>query len=199
MARAGLTPQIVTAHALAVLDETGPAGLTLKAVAERAGVAAPSLYKHVRSLDDLRLLMTVQVLNEAADRIGAGVMGLAGDDALRAFLREYRSYADEFPYRHSLLESPPVGGEETDPAVAAAVGRLLGTAHAAVRGYGLDGDELVHAVRALRVVVVGFVSLEQGTGYLLPTPLDASFDFLTDLLTAGLGRLAARSGSAVGG
>ena len=199
MARAGLTPQIVTAHALAVLDETGPAGLTLKAVAERAGVAAPSLYKHVRSLDDLRLLMTVQVLNEAADRIGAGVMGLAGDDALRAFLREYRTFAGEFPYRHSLLEMPPVGGGQTDPALEAAAGRLLGTAYAAVRGYGLDGDELVHAVRALRAVVVGFVRLEQGTGFRLPTPLDASFDFLAELLTAGLGRLAARSGSAVGG
>jgi AcrR family transcriptional regulator len=189
MARAGLTPQIVTTYALDVLDAAGPAGLTLKAVAERAGVAPPSLYKHVRSLEDLRALMTVRILIEAADRIGAAVMGLAGDDALRAFLTAFRGYATEYPHRHVLLESP-IRGSSHDEAVETASRQLVEIAFATVRGYGLEGDDLVHAVRALRSVVVGFVSLELASGYLLPTDLDTSFAFLTDILTAGLTRRA---------
>lgn len=189
MARAGLTPQIVTEHALQVLDETGPAGLTLKAVAERAGVAPPSLYKHVRSLDDLRALMTLRILAEAADRLGAAVMGLAGDEALRAFLSEFRAYATEYPHRHTMIEYLPVGSEHA-PALDAAAGHLVNIATATVRGYGLAGDDLVHAVRALRAVVVGFIGLERGSGFLLPTDLDASFDFLSDILVAGLNRRA---------
>jgi AcrR family transcriptional regulator len=192
MARAGLTPQIVTAYALDVLDDKGPAGLTLKAVAERAKVAPPSLYKHVRSLDDLRALMAIQALSDAADRIGAAVMGLAGDDALRAFLRAFRAYAEEHPQRHGLIESPPPSVGEHGPALEAASARLVETAFATVRGYGLEGDDLVHAVRALRAVVVGFVSLEHGGGYRLATDLDASFDFLAELLASGLGRRAGR-------
>ncbi|WP_042409388.1 TetR/AcrR family transcriptional regulator [Streptacidiphilus carbonis] len=190
MARAGLTPQIVTSFALEVLDGAGPTGLTLKAVAERAGVAPPSLYKHVRSLEDLRVLMTLRVMDEAAARIGAAVMGLAGDDALRAFLAAFRAYAREFPYRHALLESPPPGGEHQRELDAAA-GHLVEIAFATVRGYGLAGDDLVHAVRALRAVVVGFVGLELGSGYMLPTDLDDSFAFLTEILAGGLARRAA--------
>ncbi len=193
MARAGLTPQIVTAHGLAVLDGSGPAGLTLKAVAERAGVAPPSLYKHVRSLDELRVLIAIQVLGEAADRIGGAVMGLAGEDALRTFLRVFRAYAGEYPHRHGLIESPPPSEGEYGPALDAAGERLVGIAFATVRGFGLEGDDLVHAVRALRAVVVGFVGLEHGGGYRLGTDLDASFEFLADLLTSGLSRRAGRA------
>jgi AcrR family transcriptional regulator len=187
MARAGLTPQIVTERALEVLDRTGLGGLTLKAVAEHAGVAPPSLYKHVRSLDDLRALMTLRVLAEAADRLGGAVMGLSGDEALRAFLREFRAYADEYPHRHSLMEYLPVGSEH-GPALDAAAGHLVDVAMATVRGYGLEGDDLVHAVRALRSVVVGFIGLERASGFRRPTDLDASFAFLTDILVAGLNR-----------
>jgi AcrR family transcriptional regulator len=190
MARAGLTPQIVTAHALAVLDEGGPAGLTLKAVAERAGVAPPSLYKHVRSLDELRVLMAVQALGDAADQVGTAVMGLAGDDALRAFLHAFRAYAERYPHRHGLIESPPPSEGEHGPALDAAATRLVESAFATVRGYGLRGDDLVHAVRALRAVVTGFVNLEQSGGYRLATDLDASFAFLADLLSTGLRRRA---------
>jgi len=196
MARAGLTPKIVTTHALDVLDAAGPAGLTLKAVAERAGVAPPSLYKHVRSLDDLRALMSMQILEQAADRIGSAVMGLSGDDALRAFLGAFRGYAVEYPHRHVLLESPASEGAHHEE-VQAAAARLVDIAFATVRGYGLEGDELVHAVRALRSVVVGFVSLELGSGYLLPADLDASFAFLTDLLATGLARHAVPGPDAV--
>ena len=59
-----------------------------------------------------------------------------------------------------------------------------------MRGYGLTGDDLVHAVRALRAVAVGFVGLEHSAGYLPPIDLDASFAFLTDLLAASLNRRA---------
>ncbi|WP_228718230.1 TetR family transcriptional regulator [Kitasatospora acidiphila] len=41
MPRAGLNPDAVVDHALALIDEDGPDALTLAAVAARAGVAAP--------------------------------------------------------------------------------------------------------------------------------------------------------------
>src|SRR5579863_1779883 len=93
MPRAGLTPTAVTRLALEELDESGPDALTLRAVATRAGVAAPSLYKHVQSLDHLRDLMAATVLDEAAAEIGDAVMGRSGRDALEAFLLAYRGYA----------------------------------------------------------------------------------------------------------
>jgi AcrR family transcriptional regulator len=181
MPRAGLTPAAVTRLALEELDESGPDGLTLKAVAVRAGVATPSLYKHVQSIDHLRDLMTVTVLDEAAAQIGGAVMGRAGRDALEAFLQAYRGYAVRFPYRWTLLEHPGA-----DPAVQASASRLVEIGYAVVRGFGLPREEQVDAVRTLRAAVTGFIALEQGGGYRLERDPDASFRYLIDVLTKGL-------------
>ena len=181
MPRAGLTPAAVTNLALAELDESGPDGLTLKAVAVRAGVATPSLYKHVQSIDHLRDLMTVTVLDEAGAEIGGAVMGRAGHDALEAFLTAYRGYARRFPHRWTLLEHPT-----SDPAVQASAARLVEVAYAVVRGFGLAEDEQVDAVRTLRAAVTGFIALEHGGGYQLGRDPDASFRYLITVLTKGL-------------
>lgn len=48
-----LTRERVVAEALALVDERGLAGLTMKALAERLGVGTMSLYRHVRDREDL--------------------------------------------------------------------------------------------------------------------------------------------------
>ena len=183
MPRAGLTPAAVTRLALEQLDESGPDDLTLKSVAARAGVATPSLYKHVQSIDHLRDLMAVAVLDEAAAEIGGAVMGRSGRDALEAFLLAYRGYALRLPHRWSLMEHPT----STEPAVVASAGRLVEIAYAVVRGFGLAEGEEVDAVRTLRAAVIGFITLENGGGYRLGRDTETSFRYLIAVLAQGLG------------
>jgi AcrR family transcriptional regulator len=180
--RAGLTPDSVVRAALEVLDCAGPEGLTLKAVADRVGVATPSLYKHVRGLAELRRLMALRILDEAATRMGAVVMGRTGQDALTAYLTEYRALANRHPHRHTLAEQAAFD----DPVFIAASTRMIEVAYAVVRGFGLHGEDLVHAVRTLRAAVSGFVSLERERGYRAATDPDASFAYLSRALAAGL-------------
>ena len=183
MPRAGLSPEVVTRLALAELDESGPDALTLRSLAARAGVAAPSLYKHVQSLDHLRDLMTVTVLEEAAAEIGGAVMGRAGNDALEAFLLAYRGFALRFPHRWTLIEHTA----SADPAVEAAGARLVEIAYAVVRGFGLAESAQIDAVRTLRAAVTGFIALEYGGGYRMERETEASFRYLIAVLTKGLG------------
>jgi AcrR family transcriptional regulator len=182
MPRAGLSPEAVVDAALAILDARGAEGLTLKAIADATGVAAPSLYKHVRGLPELRRLLSIRILNETAEQMGAVVMGRSGNDALEAYLSEYRRIASRYPHRHALIER----ASYDDPTFAAASERMVNVAYAVVRGFGLEGEDLVHAVRTVRAAVTGFVSLEQGLGYRAPTDTDASFAFLSRVLAAGL-------------
>lgn len=67
MPRAALSSEAVVDVALRLVDEETPAALTLSAVADRAGVATPSLYKHVRNLAELRDLLSARIMNEMAD------------------------------------------------------------------------------------------------------------------------------------
>jgi AcrR family transcriptional regulator len=184
MPRAGLSPDAVVSAALEILDDRGPEGLTLKAVAERAGVVTPSLYKHVRGLSDLRRLVTIRVLDETADRMGASVMGRAGQDVLHAYLTEYRAVASRYPHRHTLIER----ASYDDPIFSAAAERLVEVAFAVVRGFGIEDENLVHAVRAVRAAISGFVSLERGHGYRAhtDTDTDTSFAYLGRALASGL-------------
>ncbi len=62
MARAGLSPDRVVDLAVDVVDRDGPDALSLARVAEAAGVATPSLYKHVHSVADVRARVAARVV-----------------------------------------------------------------------------------------------------------------------------------------
>ncbi|WP_141578516.1 TetR-like C-terminal domain-containing protein [Actinomadura sp. WMMA1423] len=183
MPRAGLSPDAVVDAAVAVVDAEGPGALTLAAVAGRAGVATPSLYKHVRNLAELRHLVTARVLEELTGRLGEAALGRSGDDAVRALMYAYRSYVVENPGRYGAMEqeaAPP------DGPVQAASERLLTVIFGALRGYALEGPELVHAARCLRSAVHGFAVLEAAGGFGLPEDLEASYELLVTMMTGGL-------------
>lgn len=56
-------PQVVRA-ALALMDEVGLDGLTMRHLAERLGVKAASLYRHVRDKDELLILLADEISGE---------------------------------------------------------------------------------------------------------------------------------------
>lgn len=182
MPRAGLSPGAVVDLAVDLVDAEGPAALTLAAVAARAGVATPSLYKHVGSLAELRSLVSLRVLEELAERLAAAVMGRSGDAAVRALLLAYRAYVVQHPNRYSAMSPQPLA----DPRTAAAADRLLRVTLAVLGGFGLEGPAAIHAARCLRSAVHGFAVLEAAGGFGLPEDLDASYERLMDMLITGL-------------
>ncbi|WP_052762178.1 TetR/AcrR family transcriptional regulator [Jiangella alkaliphila] len=182
MPRAGLTTAGVVDHALAVVDQQGVGGLTLAAVAGRAGVATPSLYKHVRGLPELRTLLGIRVLEEMADRFAAAVMGRSTDDAVAALLREYRAYATEYPARYATLPFDPLH----NPGQVTAGTRLMNVFLAVMRGYDLQGSDAVHATRRCRAVAHGFVDIEVAGGFGLPEDLDETYEQLITMLVMSL-------------
>lgn len=184
MPRAGLSTTAVVDAALAVVDEQGVDALTLAAVAQHTGVAAPSLYKHVAGLGELRTLLAARVIEDMADHFTKAVLGRSGDDAVIALMHAYRDYVRRHPARYAAMPLDPLH----DPALAAVGGRLLDVVFAAVRGYGLTGSDAVHAIRCLRVVAHGFSSLEAGGGFGLPEDLDQTYDQLIAAVVSTLRR-----------
>ncbi|ROP41501.1 TetR/AcrR family transcriptional regulator [Saccharothrix texasensis] len=180
MARAALSATAVVDVALRLVDEEGPAALTLAAVASRAGVATPSLYKHVRNLAELRALLSVRIMDELADRIGGAVLGRSADEAIRALMTAWRGYAVGHPHRYSVIIQAP------EPMVAQAGERLVGIVLATLRGYGLEDSAAIHAVRCLRAAMHGFALLEAENAFQLPETLDESYDLLIHMVVAGV-------------
>ncbi|MFG2006497.1 TetR/AcrR family transcriptional regulator [Spirillospora sp. NPDC048911] len=182
MPRAGLSPDGVVDAAITIVDADGPAALTLSAVAAKAGVQTPSLYKHVRNLAELRQLVTLRVIEELTERLGEAALGRSGDDAVRAIMRAYRSYVVDHPGRYAAMDQAP----DPEPRMENAADRLVGIILATLRAYELDDDGLIHAARALRSTSHGFAILEASGGFGLPQDLETSYELLIRMVISGL-------------
>jgi len=189
--RPGLTRESVVERAAELVDREGLPALSLAQLARSLGVRAPSLYNHVDGLDDLRGALRLRGLERLERRIARAAVGRARRDALVAVAEAYRAFAGEHPGLYALTAGAGGGGAGSgrDAAAAEAAGsRVVGIVLDVLRGYGLEGDEALHAVRALRSSLHGFVSLERAGAFELPLDLDASFERLVRLHHAGLER-----------
>ncbi|GIH70915.1 TetR/AcrR family transcriptional regulator [Sphaerimonospora thailandensis] len=176
MARAGLSADAIVDLALQIIDEEGPDAVKLSAVAGRAGVATPSLYKHVRNIAELNTLVAIRVMNELADQLREAALGRSRDEAVRAFMNAWRGYAQERPGRYAALIQTP------RPELAEAGERLVDLALAVLRAYGLEGQDALHATRCIRAAVHGFAVLESAGAFGLPLDLDDSYELLTQMI-----------------
>ena len=182
--RPGVTRERVVQTAAAIIDEGGLSSLTLASLASSLGVRTPSLYHHVGGLGDLQGALRLHGLEALEQRLQRATVGRARKDALVALADAYRAFAHEHPGLYALTLGA-VGGEgegvRDAEASAAAAGRLVGIVLSVLQGYAVEGDEALHATRALRSSLHGFVALESAGGFGLPLELDASFARLVEM------------------
>jgi AcrR family transcriptional regulator len=179
----GLDRRAVIVAAVDMVDQQGVGALTMTRLADELGIRLPSLYAHVRGQDDLRRELWLWAVADLGEHLGASVMGRSGEDALAAFATTLRDYARRYPGRYQLTLDPPVPFDET-----AALVRHRANApfKAVIRSFGLDDDTAVHAGRALRAAIHGFVALEAQDAIGKDGGTDESFRHLVALLARGL-------------
>ncbi|WP_298210941.1 TetR/AcrR family transcriptional regulator [Ferrimicrobium sp.] len=180
MSRAGLGPASVTEAGALLVDELGADQLSMGLLAERVGVKTPSLYKHVDNLADLTHRIAVLAATELGDCVRDVAQGRAGRDALIAVVRAMRTYVKGHPGRYRVMNAVTPSGPE-DPLVVAS-NRLLSSLSAVLRGYRISSTEEIHALRMLRSMLHGFVTLEIEEGFRLDTDVNESFDWMIDAI-----------------
>jgi AcrR family transcriptional regulator len=183
MARAGLDTEAVVAAAAQLADADSLEALTLARLAATLGVRSPSLYAHVGGLADLRRRVAVRGARELAAELQTAVAGRSRGDALASLADAYRAYARAHPGTYAALQPAPAAD---DVEATAAASDVVEVVLAVLRGYGLDGDEAIHATRIIRAALHGFVTLETGGGFGIPLALDDSYARLVDVLDHGL-------------
>jgi len=184
MPRAGLDADSVVATAAAIGDADGLGAVTLARLATRLGVRAPSLYAHVGGLEDLRRRLGTRGARELAAALQGAAAGRARGDALRAVADAYRAYAREHPGTYAALQRAPAPAAGDEAAAAAA--QVVEVMRAVLRGYGLEGDDAIHAIRIIRAALHGFVTLEADGGFGMPVDLEETFTRLVAALDRSL-------------
>jgi AcrR family transcriptional regulator len=182
--RVGLTVDHVVASAAGLADEIGFQGVTMGLLADRLGVRAPSLYKHVSGLADVQHRLAILALTEVGEVIRDAAAGRAGRDALAAMLAAIRAYVLAHPGRWAATTDTETAGPG-DPLLAAGI-RVIDLIAAVLRGYGLGEDEMYHAIRVVRSTVHGFATIEAHRGFQWDADPDQSFEWMIRFIDRGL-------------
>ncbi|WP_372594380.1 TetR/AcrR family transcriptional regulator [Actinotalea sp.] len=201
MPRAGLSRAAVVTLALEVVDTEGFAGLTLAAVAARAGVAVPSLYKHVGGLPDLRRAVALRCVEEFTAQLRTvattertGPPDERAAQSVRALARAVRAFALAHPGRYAAVQGGAWAHDPGASEIHEAAGRSVAVIAKALEPLGLAPRSgagataplsEVDAVRTVRALVHGFVMLELDGGFGLPDDVERSFERALDLMIAG--------------
>lgn len=184
----GLSRERVVEAAARLADEEGFDALSLAKVARVFGVAVPSLYKHVESLDALRAEVALLAVRELTDRMRRAAVGRSRREALHALARAYRGYVREHPGRYAATVRAVRPGDPMAEPRLRALDEALEVVYAVLRGYGIEGEGLVDAARALRSAMHGFALLEAAGGFGMPREVDRSFEVMVQAFDAMLER-----------
>ena len=150
------------------------ANVTMGLLAERLGVRAPSLYKHVAGQADLNRRIAVLALTELGDALRDALQGRAGRDALAAAAHDdpRLRHRPPRPLRRHHPPRPPTRPTTRSPRPARGCSQSL---TAVLAGYRIDPADTVHALRMLRSLFHGFAMLEAAGGFQwTPTSTTAS-------------------------
>ncbi|WP_198664313.1 TetR/AcrR family transcriptional regulator C-terminal domain-containing protein [Jiangella endophytica] len=157
--RVPLTRERVVAAAMALADEKGQAGASMRAIAARLGVEAMSLYNHVAGRDD--------ILDGMVDAVFAEIELPAPDDAdWKAAMRDRAASARAALRRHPWAVGLMDSRGHPGPATLRHHDAMLG----ALRTGGFSIPLAAHAVSVIDSYLYGFVLQE------LSMPLGAAGD-----------------------
>ncbi|MFF7474824.1 WHG domain-containing protein [Streptomyces sp. NPDC008092] len=96
----------IVAAARELLEESGPAVLTMRTLADRLGIKAPSLYKHFPDKHAVEVELVAQMLEESAAALEAAASRTPG--SLEALAGAYRTYALAHPHLYCLANERPL-------------------------------------------------------------------------------------------
>jgi AcrR family transcriptional regulator len=184
VARQGLDRGRVVAAAAELADAEGLQTLTVARLAAQLDVRAPSLYNHLDSREGVVRSVGLLGLDELGDALSAATVGRSGGEALTAFAKAYRDYARAHPGRYAA--GAVRAGDKDDDEWTDVAARVTEIVFAILRAWDLEGDEAVHAARAIRSALHGFIDLEAAGGFGIPVDLDESYERLVQTLIAGL-------------
>ncbi len=160
----------VVAAAAAILEESGPDAVTMRAIADRLGIRAPSLY---RQFPDKRAIEVALIAGGFDDQAAAFEAATKTDEPpARAIARVYRAWALAHPHRYRLMTERPLPREELPEGLEAR------TAAPVLRAFGGDVDR----ARAGWALAHGLTSLEVAGRFPADADIDAAWAVGMDAL-----------------
>lgn len=100
--------QQIMAAARELLDAEGPDALSMRRIAERVGIRAPSLYKHFPDKAAVEAGLQAQGMTQLAEDLEAAEAEIGVEPPLLVLARAYRRHALAGPHLYRITHSRPL-------------------------------------------------------------------------------------------
>ena len=176
MARAGLDKNVVVEKAAQLANKMGIDQIQLKTLAESLNIQPPSLYNHIRGLDDLRHELMIY---EAA----AGADGYA---AWEAVCRAFYQYATENP---GVFSAMLWYNKYQDKETQGVTEKLFSICFAITSSLNISEENCNHLIRTFRAFLEGFSLLVNNNAFGHSLSVEESFDLSLKVMIGGMKEL----------
>lgn len=172
--RIGLNFNDLLKTSIQIVDSEGWNVLTISYLAKKLTIQPPSIYNHVKSLDELKNNIALYGIKKLYEELKKSVEGKS-KDAIYSLAIAYIQFARKHPGLYqSTLSSNHTAGNEYSIVASNILELILEVLHP----YHLNEVDQIHIVRGLRSILHGFVSLEDHDGFGINIPIDDSVNFV---------------------
>jgi AcrR family transcriptional regulator len=153
----GLSNEAILAAAVSIVESKGLDSLNLQNLSALLAVKPPSLYNHIRGLEEVREWVARFALEQMETGIRDRVVGRERERAIREAAAAYRDFAKKHPELYKAFSIIPKSENAELNEKACSMQNTLGRI---LESCGLRHDDEVHFIRFVRSSLHGFVSLE---------------------------------------
>lgn len=179
----GLNKEKITLYAAEVVDREGMHALTLKKVAQHFQVRTPSLYKHIKGLDELKGAVAAYGMELLEERLAKAMTKHDGIEAIRELMHAYVSFAREHGGLYETIQWMNVADGEAAESLFSEVVKLMYDTSASI---GVDEAEASHITRVARSLAHGLACINAHGGFFYPASIEETADYAIDTFILGL-------------
>ena len=186
MARAGLDKNVVVEKAAQLANKMGIDQIQLKTLAESLSIQPPSLYNHIRGLDDLRRELMIYGWKQVEERMLEAAAGADGYAAWEAVCRAFYQYATENPGVFSAMLWYNKYQEKETQGVTE---KLFSICFAITSSLNISEENCNHLIRTFRAFLEGFCLLVNNNAFGHSLSVEESFDLSLKVMIGGMKEL----------
>ena len=183
MPRTGLSKEEIIEKAAALANEKGLSYLTVTTLSEYLGIKKPSLYNHVKTIDDVHYKLMIYGWKKVSEEIVTGIDSGDPNENLKIFGRAFYRFAIENP---GVFEAMLWYNKYSDDSLLEATEGLYSFFFEQTDGLDIDRKVANHLLRTYRAFIEGFIMLQIHNSFGNPISVDESFEISINVLISGL-------------
>ncbi len=183
MPRAGLTRDIVISKAAMLANDIGLQNVSMKTLADYLGIKTPSLYNHIRNLDELKEELMLYGWKRVSDMVVKYEDWDDGYAGIKEYCREFYRYAKENPgVFEAMLWYNRYGNDRQQEVTK----DLYDGFFKLTKKIGISDYYANHFLRTIRAFLEGYLLLLNHGAFGNPISVDESFELSLDVLLEGI-------------